>query len=143
MSWVWRVFSGPLPRLNSKNSIPLIIFNLIGPSVSFPSPKAPYSVLLSFTYLGGLGHLASHIRRTGDLEALDQEAWRTPGGRLDPSPLLYERTRRPRPVHLSRRGGQDHSCRLVLWTCQGMSGYVRVCEKSWVWNVWRSLVVWS
>jgi len=110
VSWVWRVFPGPLPRLNSKNSIPLIIFNLIGPSESFPSPKAPYSVLLSLTYLGGLGHLASHIWRTGD-------AWRTPGSSLkdawiksDGGPLLYERYGTDPggigQLHLSTIGGQ-------------------------------------
>jgi len=127
VSWVWRVFPGPLPRLNSKNSIPLIIFNLIGPSESFPSPKAPYSVLLSLTYLGGLGHLASHIRRTGDA----WRPWIKPGGRLDQAHYCT-----------SGQGGQDLFICLPLsdeaaktipadWSCgpvrvcQGMSGSVR------------------
>ena len=109
-------FPVSIPRI----PLPLIIFNLIGPSESFPSPKAPYSVLLSLTYLGGLGHLASHIWRTGD-------AWRTPGSSLkdawiksDGGPLLYERywrTRRPRPTGRWACG--------PVRVCQGMSGSVR------------------
>ena len=107
-----------IPRI----PLPLIIFNLIGPSESFPSPKAPYSVLLSLTYLGGLGHLASHIRRTGDA----WRPWIKPGGRLDQAHYCT-----------SGQGGQDlficlplsdeaaktipadWSCGLV-WVCRGM-----------------------
>ena len=127
VSWVWRVFSGPLPRLNSKNSIPLIIFNLIGPSESFPSPKAPYSVLLSLTYLGGLGHLASHIRRTGDA----WRPWIKPGGRLDQVWWVDH-------YCTSGQGGQDLFICLPLsdeaaktipadWSC----GLVWVCRGMW------------
>ena len=74
-------FPVSIPRI----PLPLIIFNLIGPSESFPSPKAPYLVLLSLTYLGGLGHLASHIRRTGDLEAKTKikKEWRRTIARVE------------------------------------------------------------